>query len=131
MSEKTIFEKIIDRDIPADIIYEDDVIIAILDIEPITIGHTVVILKEKHHWIQDVPPELLGKVFTRVPSIIKSLKEAVGSDYVQLAVMGLHVPHFHIHLIPRQFGDNHNELYPQKDLDFDKQILLDKLSHHE
>ena len=57
---KTIFEKIIDREIPADIIYEDDNSLAFLDINPVTKGHTLLISKDPYPWMTDVPDELVS-----------------------------------------------------------------------
>lgn len=114
-NDKTIFEKIINREIPAEIWYEDDLVTVFFDINPVTFGHSLVISKSPHPWIQDVPPAELGQIFEKIPSLINKLKSTTKSNYVQLAVMGLDVPHFHIHLIPRKFGDNHNELYPNEE----------------
>ena len=125
---KTIFEKIIDRQIPAEIFFDTSNVLAFLDINPVSFGHTLLISKEPHQWIQDVPADELGQIFSYVPRIINALMIETSSDYVQVAVMGLDVPHFHIHLIPRNFGDNHNELYPNDSLkDIDVKELANAL----
>jgi histidine triad (HIT) family protein len=100
MNEKTTFQKIIDREIPADIVYEDEHFFAFLDITPITKGHALLITKEPYEWIQDVPDETLGEIFVCSKKIIHAMKKTLGCDFVQVVVEGVGVPHFHIHLIP-------------------------------
>lgn len=124
MNKKTVFQKIIDRDIPANIWYEDDSSIAFLDIDPISPGHTLFITKTPYRWIQNVPADELGTLFSKVPDLTKKLKSATDSDFIQLSVVGTDVPHFHLHLIPRNFDDNTNELYPSENLDYDREQLF-------
>lgn len=133
MHEKTIFEKIIDREIPADIVYEDDISLAFLDINPVTKGHTLLISKHPYQWMTDVPDELLGELFIRAKKIMNTMKSNIGCDYVQVGVVGKDVPHFHIHLIPRTIKENeidtppemrHHE--PYKD-DLEKQEYIKKI----
>ncbi|MGI9118320.1 MAG: HIT family protein [Minisyncoccia bacterium] len=99
--EKTIFQKIIDREIPADIVYEDDVCIVILDINPVTLGHSLVITKNPYRWITDVPDADISHAFVLVKKIIASMKKNIPCDFVIQSVVGDEVPHFHIHLIPQ------------------------------
>lgn len=113
MSE-TIFTKIIRREIPATIVYEDEESLAFMDISPVAKGHTLLITKHPYEWMQDVPDELLGKMFTKTKKIMLAMKAGLGCDYVQIGVAGDEVPHFHIHLIPRHrgakiFGDHRPE----------------------
>jgi len=103
--EKTIFQKIIDREIPATIVYEDDTMLAFLDIRPVSYGHTLLISKEPYVWMQDVPDELLAKMFVQTKKMMVAMKEALEADFIQISVMGKDVPHFHIHLMPRKFDD--------------------------
>jgi histidine triad (HIT) family protein len=124
--DKTLFEKIIDREVPADIWYEDDQSLVFLDINPVAAGHSLYITKNPYRWIQDLPAEVASKFFAMLPDLIEKLKSATNTDYIQVAIMGLDVPHFHVHLIPRNFGDNHNELYPNSNLSYDKAALLSK-----
>lgn len=105
MSEKTIFKKIIDGEIPATKIYEDEDFLAFLDISPVSLGHTLLIPKQEYVWIQDMPDELIGKIFIRAKHILQAIKQGLGCDYVQIGVVGKDVPHVHIHLIPRYYTD--------------------------
>lgn len=101
MQEKTIFQKIIDREIPATIVYEDEKLCAFLDINPIQKGHVLLVPKEPYPWIQDVPEDILQSVMKQVQTMIPQMKQVLECDFVMLLVEGVDVPHFHIHLIPR------------------------------
>ena len=100
MENDTVFGKIIRGEIPATKIYEDDKFLALLDINPVTKGHALLLPKERYVWIQDVPNDLLGEIFIKSKELIKAIKESTGCDLVQVVVEGKDVPHFHIHLIP-------------------------------
>lgn len=101
----TIFTKIINREIPATIVYEDDESIAFLDINPVTKGHTLLITKESYHWITDVPDEILERMIVKSKHFIQVMKQKIPCDFVQVGIVGNEVPHFHIHLIPRQLHE--------------------------
>jgi len=101
----TIFSKIIAREIPAEIVYEDGNVIAFLDIAPVSKGHTLVVPKKEYRWFYDVPAELAGELFVASQKISRALKNATGADFVQLSIVGDEVPHVHIHLIPRFAND--------------------------
>lgn len=100
-----IFSKIVRREIPATIVYEDNESLAFLDIHPVHKGHTLLIPKETYAWVDDVPDELLGKMFVKAKKLIQAIKKSLPCDFVQISVVGKDVPHFHIHLIPRWFND--------------------------
>ncbi len=101
----TIFGKIINREVPANIIYEDDDFLSFMDIHPVAKGHLLIIPKAQYTWIQDVPDTVLAKSMLLAKKHIHAMKKAIGCDYVQLTVVGNEVPHFHIHLIPRYHND--------------------------
>lgn len=105
MSDKTIFEKIIDGELPSTTVYGDEKMLAFLDINPVAKGHTLLIPKERYVWMYDVPDELLSKLFIKTKELMVALKNATNSDFIEVKVMGNEVPHFHIHLIPRFFND--------------------------
>ncbi len=96
--EKTLFQKIIDREIPAEIIYEDDKYIAILDIFPKQHGHTLLITKEPYVWVTDVPH--FGDYFEKAKMIGLHLKEKLGAMYISFQTFGTDIPHAHIHIVP-------------------------------
>lgn len=105
MSEKTIFKKIIDEEIPASKVYENESVVAFLDISPVSFGHTLVIPKKEYVWIQDMPDDELATLFIEAKKVLKGIKQALSCDYVQISVVGKDVPHVHVHLIPRYFDD--------------------------
>ena len=98
MNTKTLFQKIIDREIPAEIIYEDDKYIAILDIFPKQKGHTLLITKEPYRWVIDVPH--FGDYFEKAKEIGVHLKAKLGATYISFQTFGLEVPHAHIQIVP-------------------------------
>ena len=96
----SIFSKIVAGEIPSHKIAEDNEFYAFLDINPITKGHTLVIPKEETDYIFDVDDEILGRMMIFAKNIAKAIKESVPCIRVGVAVIGLEVPHAHIHLIP-------------------------------
>ncbi len=103
---KTIFEKIIDREIPADIVYESENSIAFLDIQPVAKGHVLLITKKPYLWMTDVPVDELSEIFILAQKMMQTMKRSLSCDYVQLGVVGKDIPHFHVHLIPRYLSDS-------------------------
>ncbi len=99
---KTVFEKIIDGEIPATKVYEDDKCLAFIDISPQSKGHLLLVPKEKVGRIQFVPDDLLKYLIIKSKEIITAMISSIGCDYVQVEIVGIGVPdHLHIHLIPR------------------------------
>ena len=96
----TIFSKIVSGEIPAYKIYEDDRYLAFLDVNPLAPGHTLVIPKEEIDYIFDMDDELLAGLHVFSKKIAKALKKAVPCIRVGVTVIGLEVPHTHVHLIP-------------------------------
>lgn len=108
-----IFEKIIRRDIPAVIVYEDDDTLAFMDIGPIIKGHTLVIPKTCCDSIADAPDAVLAKLIAVVKKIAAAQVRGLGADGVNIiqnngACAGQEVPHLHFHVIPRFRGDGHH-----------------------
>jgi len=112
--ENCIFCKIVKGEIPAAKVYEDEKILAFLDINPVNFGHTLVIPKEHYPTFIDLPDELIKEIFTRAKKLIPAIKQAMNADYVVLSVVGVDVPHFHLHLIPRNFNDGLANFWPTK-----------------
>ena len=83
-----IFCKIIKNEIPSSRVFEDEKLIAFLDINPVSHGHTLLISKKPYIWMQDVPDELLGKLFIRTKKLMIAMKSGLGCDYVQVSVVG-------------------------------------------
>lgn len=109
-----IFCKIAQKNIPADIVYEDDITIAFLDINPVNPGHTLVIPKEHHEMMGDTPDDTISDLFVKCKKLMRKIKMATNADYMALSVVGLDVPHFHVHLIPRYKNDGMASFWPTK-----------------
>lgn len=101
----TIFGKIIRGEIPATKIYEDEQFLAFLDINPVAKGHTLLIPKQHYTWIHETPDEVVAAIFVKAKELINAMRKGLPCDYVQIGVVGNEVPHFHIHLIPRQLDE--------------------------
>ena len=95
-----IFCKITAKEIPADIVYEDEDFLGFLDINPVQKGHILLVPKQHYHWIQDLPDDLTQKSSLLTKRAIKNLIASIGCDYVHVIIEGVEVPHVHIHLIP-------------------------------
>lgn len=94
----TVFTKIIDGDLPGRFVWEDDVCVAFLTINPLTPGHTLVVPRQViEHWI-DAPADLRAHLFEVAHSISQAIDTAYQPAKVGLMIAGLEVPHLHIHL---------------------------------
>lgn len=96
----TIFSKIINGDIPCYKIAEDDRFFAFLDINPVQPGHTLVIPREETDYIFDLSDDLIGEMMKFSKRVAAAIKATIPCRKVAMAVLGLEVPHAHIHLIP-------------------------------
>lgn len=96
----SIFSRILAREIPAHILHEDDDFLAFLDIRPIRQGHTLVIPKAEVPDVFDLPDPLLSGLLPFARPVARAIKEVTGAQRVGMAVIGLEVPHAHIHLVP-------------------------------
>lgn len=95
----SIFSKIINRQIPAHIVAEDNDNIAFLDINPLTVGHTLVIPKNEVDYLFDLDDEIYTSLNLFAKKVAIAIKQVTGKR-IGTAVIGLEVPHAHIHLIP-------------------------------
>lgn len=116
----TIFTKIVKGEIPSYKVAETDKFYAFLDINPLAKGHTLVIPKEECDYIFDMKGEDLSSIFAFAQVVAKAIKTAFPCKKVAVAVLGLEVPHAHIHLVP---------INSEGDLDFKRGKL--KLEDHE
>jgi histidine triad (HIT) family protein len=96
----SIFSRIVAREIPAHILREDDDFLAFLDVRPIRQGHTLVIPKTETPDLFDVPDPLLAGLLPFARPVAQAIKEVTGAKRVGMAVVGLEVPHAHMHLVP-------------------------------
>lgn len=96
----SIFTKIIKGEIPCHKVYEDDKTLAFLDIHPVQPGHTLVVSKKEIEFIWDLSPEDYSAVTLAAQKVAKRLREVLKVPYVGEQIIGVDVPHAHLHLIP-------------------------------
>lgn len=111
----TIFSKIISGEIPCHKIAENDDFLAFLDVFPCAVGHTLVIPKKEVDYIFDMEDELYLGLMAFAKSITPAIKTAIPCKRVGVAVIGLEVPHAHVHLIP---------LNSMADMDFSDKLTV-------
>ncbi len=109
----TIFSKIINGEIPCYKIAEDENYFAFLDINPVNWGHTLIVPKKETDYIFDLDDQELAGMIIFAKRVAKAIKEAMPCRKVGVTVLGLEVPHAHIHLVP---------LKSEGDMDFKKKI---------
>ena len=118
MSEdECLFCKMVAGQIPVAKIYEDETVLAFLDIGPISDGHTLVIPKQHFEKLHDCPPELLGRVGSRLGKIAGAVTAAMNSDGYNVLcnngrAAGQLIEHLHFHIIPRNTGDGVFDRWP-------------------
>ncbi|MDR2685125.1 MAG: HIT family protein [Prevotellaceae bacterium] len=98
----SIFSKIVAGEIPCHKVAESEKFFAFLDINPLTKGHTLVIPKKEVNYIFDLDEETYSGLFLFAKKIAEAIKQSVNCQRVGIAVIGMEVPHTHIHLIPMQ-----------------------------
>lgn len=98
----TIFSKIIAGEIPSYKIAENDKFYSFLDINPVNWGHTLVVPKQETDYIFDIPDADLGEMMVFAKKVAKALKSVMPCRKIGVTVLGLEVPHAHIHLVPLQ-----------------------------
>ncbi|MCF2444405.1 HIT family protein [Dyadobacter sp. CY345] len=111
----SIFSKIVSGEIPSHKVAENDEFLAFLDAFPIAKGHTLVIPKKEVDYIFDLEDDVYSRLFLFAKSIVPALEKTVPCLRIGVSVIGLEVPHVHIHLLP---------LNSMKDADFSKKIKI-------
>ena len=96
----SLFTKIIKGEIPSHKVYEDDATYAFLDIHPVTPGHTLVIPKNQVEFVWDLPDADYQRLMASAKKIAEHMREALDVPYVGVQIIGVDVPHAHVHLIP-------------------------------
>jgi histidine triad (HIT) family protein len=102
----SIFTRIINREIPAHIVAEDDNYIAFLDVMPLVPGHVLVVPKVEVDYIFDLNENTLANMMVFAKKVAVAIKKAIPCKRIGVAVIGLEVPHTHVHLVPmNSMGD--------------------------
>jgi histidine triad (HIT) family protein len=123
----TIFEKIIAREIPAFIIDEDEFHIAFLDVNPLKDGHTLVIPKKPIDYIFDIENDDLSALLIFAKKVASKLKSKIDCTKIGMTVIGLEVPHAHIHLIPIDSISDMNFNGPKLSITKERLLEIQKL----
>lgn len=110
----TIFSRIIQGEIPCYKIAENDKFFAFLDINPLSAGHTLVVPKHETDYLFNIGDEELGQMMVFAKHVAAAIEKAIPCKRIAVAVIGLEVPHAHIHLVP---------INQEGDLDFRKEHL--------
>ena len=116
----SIFSKIIKGEIPSYKIMEDEMFFAFLDIYPLREGHTLVIPKLEVDKIFDLPADYLGKMLVFAQPIAKAIEQSFSCNRCGIAVIGLEVPHAHMHLVPINTSNDLNFTKPKLKLTEDQ-----------
>jgi len=110
VSESCVFCKITLGEDQASIVFEDDRVLAFMDLHPANVGHTLVVPREHWETIYDIPEKVLGDMFAVVKKVSVAVKKAVGAEGMSILqfnerAAGQSVKHFHVHVVPRFRGD--------------------------
>lgn len=100
MQEPTLFTRIITGEIPSHKVYEDDLTLAFMDIHPVAEGHVLVISKAQVEFVWDLEPADYDALMRTVQKVGRRLREVIGTPYVGEMVIGVDVPHAHVHVVP-------------------------------
>lgn len=115
----TIFSRIAAKELPAHIVAEDEKYIAFLDISPLVTGHVLAVPKEEVDYIFDLEDETLSGLHVFAKKVAKGIEKVIDCERIGVTVIGLEVPHAHVHLIPINNVDDMNfgrmKLSPSKE----------------
>ncbi|MBX2970236.1 MAG: HIT family protein [Cyclobacteriaceae bacterium] len=109
----SVFTRIINREIPGHIVAEDDRFIAFLDIMPLVMGHTLVVPKKEVDYIFDLDDDTLAGLHLFAKRVAAAIREVVPCERIGIAVIGLEVPHVHVHLVPMNTMNDINFTKPK------------------
>jgi len=131
-----LFCKIAAKEFPSTVVYEDDAVIAVMDIKPVNPGHVLVIPKRHSVDLLDVDPETLAKTSVAVQRVARAVKQATHAEGINLAqnsgaVAGQVIMHLHFHVIPRHTGDGrelwHGEAYGSQE---EMEAVAERIKEH-
>ncbi|ODR79484.1 HIT family hydrolase [Haladaptatus sp. W1] len=116
MPNDCIFCQIVAGDIPSKTVYEDESVLAFLDVNPLAPGHTLVISKDHHETLDDLPDDAAADLFSVLHDLTPAVETAVDADASNVAfnngeAAGQEVPHVHGHIIPRFDGDGGHPIH--------------------
>lgn len=109
----SLFSRIIARELPAEIVAEDEHFLAFMDIMPLVKGHVLVVPKREVSYIFDLEPGELSSLHLFAQQVAKAMDKTLTCARIGMAVIGLEVPHVHIHLVPLRTVDDINFTRPK------------------
>ena len=121
----SIFNRIINREIPAAIVAENEHYIAFLDVNPLKVGHTLVVPKQEIDYIFDLDNNTLSGLMLFAKGVAHAIQKAIPCNRIGVTVVGLEVPHAHVHLIPMNVMNDMNFANPKLKVSKDE---LDKVA---
>lgn len=125
----SIFARIINGELPAYKVGEDENHLAFLDIQPVNHGHVLVVPKKEVDQLFDLSPDELSELMLFAQQIAKRMKKAVECKRIAVSVIGLEVPHAHVHLIPINVMDDCNFSRPKLKVEQDAlQAMAEKIN---
>ncbi len=132
-----IFCRIIAKEIPSTVVYEDEDLLVFMDISPIIKGHALVVSKQHYDPVTETPDKILAKLHIIAKRIAGAQMNGLGADGVNIMqnngkASGQEVPHIHVHVIPRFSGDGHHWNWNAKKYDDFEEMneLADKIRNH-
>ena len=120
----SIFTKIVKEEIPSYKVYEDKNFLAFLDINPLKKGHTLVIPKKEVDYIFDIDSKEYQNLWNTAKKIALGMKKVIECNRISIVVMGLEVPHAHIHLIPLDSMQDIDFSQPKLNISNDEMVQI-------
>jgi histidine triad (HIT) family protein len=114
-----IFCRIIQKDVPNAIIYENEKFLAFMDKYPINLGHTLIVPKQHYSNLLDMPTEIVGEMYSLVPTLAKAITSVINSDGFNInqnngKSANQIVPHVHVHIVPRYSAEKIKGQWPTR-----------------
>jgi len=119
-----LFMRIVNGEIPCHKIAENDDFLAFLDINPLRKGHTLVIPKKEIDYIFDLPDDTLGKIMVFAAEVARKIEKVIPCKRIGISVIGLEVPHAHVHLIPMDAVSDMNFSRPKLSIPEDEMAAI-------
>ena len=127
---QSIFSKIIKKEISCHLVAENDCAIAFMDIQPIALGHVLVVPKVEQDYLFDLDDDIYSQLWGFTKTIQYAIKQVVKCKKIGVSVVGLEVPHAHIHLIPINSIDDMNFKNKISISNADLRVLASKIAQH-